>query len=431
MESKTVGNKKRYYRKKNNSKKNNKLDQLSVKVNGLGNTLKKVLGKGDYYTLEDYRDRPFQTYGSKLGGYAGKYIGNLLGHGDYKVVSNSLLQKVDPGQTPPQFSGMKSTRIRHREYIQDIVSSSSGNPSNFLIQGFPLNPGLLGSFPWLSQVAENYEAYRIHGMLFEYKPLVGNAISSTNNSLGYVVMATQYNANSSPFVNKQQMENYEFAQSSVPSECIYHYIECAKYETPVTELYIRTGSVGSQDLRLYDWGQFFIASGGVQANNIVLGELHVTYDIEFFKPKLIAGGFGDEILYYHALLGTGISTSNYFAGANPTATSNFFLAFTGTTIIFPQNISEGNWTIFYFVRGTSGTVLTPTVTFTSNCQALNLYNGGTQSFAGMGGTSGNLLYQVSFTITGPNPVITFSGGTMPTSITGGDLFVTQINGIAN
>jgi len=115
-----------------------------------------------------------------------------------------------------------------------------------------------------------------------------------NPGLGTVIMATQYNSLNNDFGNKQQMENYENAVSTDPSRSMIHGIECARKQTPVQPLYIRTGELAataaqSNDLRFYDLGKMTIATVGQQTNNFVVGELWITYTITFLKPKIIAG----------------------------------------------------------------------------------------------------------------------------------------------
>jgi len=82
--------------------------------------------------------------------------------------------------------------VRHREYVADIEGTT-----NFVNREYPLNPGLIKTFPWLSQVADAFEEYRIRGMVFEYKSLYADATvsSSDTGGLGSVIMCTNYNAN--------------------------------------------------------------------------------------------------------------------------------------------------------------------------------------------------------------------------------------------
>ena len=243
----------------------------------------------------------FGPVGSLLGGAAGglvhKLVHKVTGFGEYTlpsytVTSNRLLETNDP---PTVQNEGKEFVIRHREYIGDIYSGVAGSsgapaPSPFKIQAFDINPGLIESFPWLANVAARFEEYRIEGMLFEYKSMYSDAAVQTGGSLGTVIMATSYNAAKPLFTSKLEMENYEFAQSAKPSVSMCHPIECARGSAPLSELYVRTSSqnVTGQDVKMYDFGKFQIASQGVPSTGSAqsLGECWVTYQIRFLKPRI-------------------------------------------------------------------------------------------------------------------------------------------------
>ena len=120
-------------------------------------------------------------------------------------------------------SAHKSVIIRHREYLDDIVSSAT--PNTFKLQNFYINPGDRITFPWLSQIADSFEHYRIRGMIFEFRSMSADALNSTNTALGQVIMATAYNSALPNFNNKYEMENYEFGVSTKPSCSLMHPIE--------------------------------------------------------------------------------------------------------------------------------------------------------------------------------------------------------------
>ena len=235
--------------------------------------------------------------GGALGGLAQTLIHKVTGFGDYTlpgygVTANKLLETNDP---PIVMNDGKEFVIRHREYITDIYSGVAGAPgapapSPFKIQSFSLNPGMIETYPWLANVAGRFEEYNIEGMLFEYKSMYSDAAVQTGGSLGSVIMATSYNAAKPLFASKIEMENYEFAMSAKPSVSMCHPIECARGQTPLNELYVRTQSqlIDDQDIKTYDLGRFQIASQGIPCSGsaLSLGELWVTYQIRFLKPRV-------------------------------------------------------------------------------------------------------------------------------------------------
>lgn len=232
--------------------------------------------------------------GSQLGTAAGGVISRITGSGDYKIgpVKPSYNTIVNTSDVPKFKSKGPSNVICHREYIGDVFSGGtlSGTFTNFETTSYNINPALPGTFPWLSTVAAQYEEYIIHGMVFEFKSTSADALNSTNTALGVVIMGTQYNASSPTFETKQQMENSEFTMSARPSINQLHAIECAPRETPMSILYTRRGGLAAnQDIKTYDLAKFTIATQGMQQTNVNLGELWVTYHIEFLKPKLPVG----------------------------------------------------------------------------------------------------------------------------------------------
>lgn len=216
--------------------------------------------------------------GSSIGRWLGSGIGSIFGSGDYQVVGASPKYNMLNGNVP-QFSSTRATNIVcHREYIGDITGTTA-----FTNNVYPLNPGVGTAFPWLQGIAANYQQYRIHGMVFEFRPLITDFI--TSGAPGVVIMSTNYNADVPRYTSKQAMENSEFAVSIKPTMALRHMVECDPRQTPISELYVRTGTLSTgQDLRTYDLGNFQFATQGNP--NQLLGELWVTYCIEFFKPTL-------------------------------------------------------------------------------------------------------------------------------------------------
>ena len=226
--------------------------------------------------------------GSVVGGGAQALVKRITGFGDYSVSKNSLMYNRD---AVPEFSNRneRCTMITHREFISDIRSGPTlvGSGTAFHLDTYRINPTVSETFPWLSSIAECYEQYVVQGMIFEFKTTSATAVSSANTALGTVVLSTQYNSLSPDFTSKQQMENYEFSQSTVPSASVLHPIECDPAQTQcggIFNMYIPGSDPG--DVRLYDIGRFNIATVGMQAANTVIGELWVSYKICLLKPRI-------------------------------------------------------------------------------------------------------------------------------------------------
>jgi len=210
-----------------------------------------------------------------------------------------------PGlQAPKMINGASndgSVVISHREFLGDVRTATTAG--HFAVSAYTINPGNEKTFPWLSQIARNFQEYRLEGMAFHFRTMSADALNSTNTALGSVFMCTQYDPTLPTPNSKSQMENIEFAQSVKPSQSCMHFIECAKNQTPLTNLYVAPDPesiVG--DPRFYDFAKFFIGTTGMQAADVNIGELWITYQIRLFKPMLFdALGNGGEYFYMEDL----------------------------------------------------------------------------------------------------------------------------------
>lgn len=216
--------------------------------------------------------------GSLLGRKAGSWLGEITGLGAYKVNRNTLLTN-----SVPQFiqRGGGAIEISHREFIADISSTNA-----FSLQNYFINPGLSTTFPFLSQIALNFEQYEMLGLIFEFKTTSATAVASSNTALGVIVLTTNYDVLDANFTTKQQMEAYEYTVSTVPCSSVIHPVECDPRRNVLSSLYVRNSSLPSTaDQRFYDLGNLQIASVGSQATATV-GELWVSYHVRLSKPKL-------------------------------------------------------------------------------------------------------------------------------------------------
>lgn len=351
------------------------------------------------------------------------------------------------GSTPVEIghfmTGHDCVRIRQTEYIADIVSSSTG--STFHSDTFRINPGDVSTFPWLSQIAANFEEYTLLGLAFQFKS-TSSVFNATNQSLGFVTMAPEYNSavaittgtaaqGTYVFQTDAQLEQAEGAVQGVTSQdSLTCPIDCAFGDTPLHTKYVLTGSQPtSTDIRMYDHALFQVSTGGVSGTSQNLGKLWVHYDILLYKKQLIGGQIGNTVFathYYNKT--TGPTTSDYFgtsSGLTQAPGSNLTLTFTATTIAFPNNIVTGSYSLLYVAVGASTPSLAPpTVAYTTNCAVLNVIESLNSNVVNTAGspTTTNVFSLCFFTVSGPNAKITFSGGTLPGTPSGMDVWIQQI-----
>ena len=185
-----------------------------------------------------------------------------------------------------------SVVITHREYLRDVYGpGTTGGPAvAFENNVIRLNPGLQESFPWLSQIAANYDEYEFIQLVYEYNSTTTDIGNSTNGQCGTIVMATNYNAANPLFTDKQQMVTYQNAESIKITESTAHGVECNPPQVAISPiLYTRTNPViNGQDLKTYDKGTFQYALCNLPAsyNGFPIGEMWVTYTVRLNKTKL-------------------------------------------------------------------------------------------------------------------------------------------------
>jgi len=225
--------------------------------------------------------------GQKLGQFAGGMAGGalqsrIMGSGAY-TATNSLFKG---GMGVPQFATMPGDEtgalyINHTEYVQDILGTTA-----FTNQVFPINPGDPGVFPWLSQIAANYDEFEFSGLMFHFKSVTGD-LSTADVQLGTVIMATNYNAGSPAFTTKTAMMEYDGAARVKVSEDLTSGVECDRSKNAGGGImYVAlNGSVpDGQDVKTYFPGVFQVATNQC-ASSKQIGELWVSYKVTLRKAK--------------------------------------------------------------------------------------------------------------------------------------------------
>lgn len=243
--------------------------------------------------------------GSALGKGLAAKISKLIGTGDYTVSERPVVNSLFPGSGGggngyAQFSNAaQSTRIQHREYLQDVYTGAAAGA--FSITGFQINPGLAFTFPYLASVAQNFEEYRIRGMVFEF--ISTSSPYNANAAMGSIVMAMEYNAAAPAFTNKPQMENSDFAISARFDKNMVYGVECSL--NAQNTYYVRTGN-GALPLTSTDLGTMYVATQPAASfpTGSNVGELWVSYDIEFYRPRITPARFG----YAHTTMAGGLAT---------------------------------------------------------------------------------------------------------------------------
>jgi hypothetical protein len=311
--------------------------------------------------------------GSATGTSIGAALSKWLGAGDYALSSNSIVSKARSSDSVAMMHhGGQSIIVRHREFLGSILGSV-----NYHVAGtFDLNPGREETFPWLSQIARRFQEYSFKGVVFHYVPTSGS-ISSTQ-ALGSVMMQTSYRSTDAAPVSKVEMLNEYWSCETVPFETLAHPIECDPKENPFNVQYVRTGNVPSGESKLsYDLGITTIATQGQSVDNVALGDLWVTYEVELKKPVLYSNVSSTNA--YLANRYTGGNSGNFFSGTLAGTTGSLDVTFSVKQITMPRGM-VGSLTIICVLASNAGLTdasawtADPTLT---NCTLIDtFYDGG-------------------------------------------------------
>lgn len=265
------------------------------------------------------------------------YVGGgvYTGQGSYEG-ANGLFGNETADVPIVESSGTEegSIKISHREYLTDLY----GNPYNtttgvntkpFDLSAYEINPGLEQTFPWLSQIAQNFEEYELEQCIFSFRSTV-QEVSSANGQVGTITMATVYNPDSPNFRDKTEMMQYAHSNSVKATDDIMHGVECDDSKLSGTdEKYIRSGPL-DQNLQKkdYDHGRFQVAISNTPLafSNGSIGELWISYTVVLRKPKVFtARGQGISEFLCYTDLKNGLKES----GAIEDSTYNPFVTVSG------------------------------------------------------------------------------------------------------
>lgn len=260
---------------------------------GMGDLGDKI-GDAAWNIGKSFLPKTAQDIGSAVFGVTDKLSGKGLYRGRGLYAANNLV--MDDGakasNVVPQFhaTDLHTIQYSNREYVRDIFAPATNTV--FELQSWELNPGLPSSFPWLSQLAINFEEYELVQLAYTFKSTISD-FAASSGQVGQVLMCTQYNPDSGPFATKDEMMLYEGGMSCKTTESMIHGVECdPKKIAGSAQKYVRVGSIPPQeDLKNYDLGRTSLAVVNAPSTyaNQQIGELWVSYTIVLRKPKIASG----------------------------------------------------------------------------------------------------------------------------------------------
>jgi len=172
---------------------------------------------------------------------------------------------------------MSSRRIVNSEMIGDVTGTTLWTATRY-----DVNPGLAASFPWLNEVAKQWQQYCFHRLRYRF------VTRSSTATVGSIILSPEYSTKDTPPYDEKTATN---GQDAVEDVC-WREITCtmdprSMFPNGPRKL-VRTYTV-PYDRGLYDGGILYVGAIGM-AGTAVVGKLWVDYDVEFFTPQTSSFG---------------------------------------------------------------------------------------------------------------------------------------------
>lgn len=337
-----------------------------------------------------------------------------------RLRGNNQLSLVSREKAPVAIGTTRTTRmprhvtvpITHRESLGTIVSTSTAFT---VLKSLPVNPGQSASYPWLSQIAQQYETYKPVRVRYIYEPRCSSATAGT------VCMVMNYDAAEPDFSSLVQAENYGGATvGNAWRACVFN---MDNKETKDYNLhYVRPNSQPSgTDIKTYDLGNFQFIVSGVSAGEI--GELYVEYTYQFQKPRT-PNPLGSNLVAAHIRSGLGAATAAApLTGAVLMPGGTFTPTFTAAGVITIPSVGRyiANVLVWSSAISAPPNIAAGTATIAPLVNNDN-YN---QAYGFVLNTTGSVTSL--FDVTAPNQTLVMDLST--TGMTAGnvDVFITQVS----
>jgi hypothetical protein len=297
--------------------------------------------------------------------------------------------------------------VSHRERLSDVFAPAD---SGFHQDVFTVSPGIEKTFPWLSQIAANYEEYELMQCVFEYD---GHSLVGINDTLevqGSLCMATQMNVKDKAFRDRHEMERFPHASKCAQHGSMAHGVECDPRKiTGDGHRYIRMGGLAKdEDARDFDHAKFTLGQYNTPTELFgkEIGQLFVFYTVKLIKPK-ISSGRGDAISTFRSFCSAPVSTRAFGRLANDTAqdagngmqvAARNSLPMTPRYSVAAVDGGDANDLIMTFDPYVSGTFrITATLKTSSEISGVSVVAGGSATVvkSQLPCTSGTVLFQAS------------------------------------
>lgn len=253
-----------------------------------------IRGRGDYSIGQNLGGKVGSWIGGKLEGFVRKIFGSgdydIQSSGSEGVAANSLV--AESGVPAMHSDNSGASRFMFHEYLGNIQHTSAFN-----VTTFDIDVSNATTFPWISQIARCYQQWQLMGCVFFLRTLSSDTVTAPTQGMGSFFASVRYDVNSVPPTSKSQILNSLFSTSGKPSTNLAMAVECDRSQTNIPIMKVKTPNMQPVDLQLYMMGKLDVGTEGAVNDYPDAMELHVTYDIMFYKPQDPSGGGGPLTMF--------------------------------------------------------------------------------------------------------------------------------------
>jgi len=298
--------------------------------------------------------------------------GRITGSGDY-VFSRNFSSSYKG-----RISVANSIVIEREETVAFIVSNATAKLPT--IQKFRVNPGNYGVFPWGSSVALGYESWEPLGMQFYVESSAGEMVSSSDNSLGTVILAAQYNTYARDWDSIMELENANDSVYCKVSQSPMLGIECKRNLRGAKSLYVSQSDPDAAGKAFYDLCDVFVGTYGLQGTSVRVGALKVRYRIKLFNPIMR----DSEFPTCRATFQGTVASAGHAIGTAATIVENFSTKVSGSVVATNENVAtftcrplvgRARLRVTHNHTGASGSRVSPTITVAATSLGTSLAGG--------------------------------------------------------
>lgn len=204
----------------------------------------------------------------------------------------------------PRLGGNGSITINHCELLSDVVTDDNYQ-GGFSLYSVSVNPGLQRVFPWLSNIARNFQEYRFKSCRVIY---ISECSTSTT---GQIMMTASYDPSLNAPQDETDMSNYEgYVADNVYRSFTFDLNK--KGMNSQLHYYIRgtnpnTTNSNIEDIKLLDCANFYYAIDNAPNDSNYLGKLWIDYSVELLRPFTNKGL--QQVVTASSIIITGTSVS--------------------------------------------------------------------------------------------------------------------------